>query len=250
MIQVEELRKSYGAVTAVDGVSFRVESGVLGLVGVNGAGKTTLLEVLATAIAPDSGTVSIAGNDLSSAAGIRAIRSKVALMPQMLNPPSGMSLGDFMSYMAWVRGVPRRHRADRITETLRAVGLEGRQNQKMTALSGGMLRRAAYAQAVVNEPEVLLLDEPTTGLDPEQRIGLRSLIEAEGKVRIVIVSSHVMEDIATLSPNVVMLDAGRVVYDGTVAKMAALGEELTGPGAELSPLEAAFMHLRTTGLRA
>lgn len=242
-IDVHEISKQFGDLRALDGVTFSIESGAVGLVGVNGAGKSTLMNVLAGGMSPSAGDFELAG--VTSRGNASGLRRRVALMPQALTPPAGMTLSDFMSYMAWARGVPRTQRQTAIRDALEAVQLSERSKTRMTALSGGMLRRALFAQAVVADPGVLLLDEPTAGLDPEQRASLRQLIAEEARRRTVIISSHLMEDVAVIAPRIIMLEAGRICFDGTTDALSALGRELVVRDSPLSPLEAAFVHMRS-----
>ena len=166
-LEVNGVSKSYGGTRVLSEVTFSAEPGIVGLVGVNGAGKTTLLRILAGGIDPDTGGVGLDGSLPDSKRGPSRLRRATALMPQSVVPPRGMTVLDFMNYMAWLRAVPPKTRSARIHSILESVGLTAMRNRRMTELSGGMLRRATFAQALVSDPAILLLDEPTTGVDPE-----------------------------------------------------------------------------------
>jgi len=203
-------------VTALRGVTLELPVGVTGLVGVNGAGKSTLLRILSGALRPSTGDVSVLGRHLYGK-GRRGALAKTALMPQEFAVPRDMRAVDVVSYIAWLRGLPSRQIESRSTEVLEAVGLAERRSAKVSTLSGGMHRRLALAQALVAQPSLLLLDEPTTGLDPEQRSAVRQLIADLPDDRTIVVSSHVMEDIESLATDVVVLDQGEVLFHGSVS---------------------------------
>ena len=245
-LEVSSVSKSFGNLSVLSDVCFSAEPGIVGLVGVNGAGKTTLLRIISGGLDPDAGGVGLDGSPPDSKRGPSHLRRATALMPQSVTPPRGMTLLDFMSYLAWLRAVPSKARAARIDSILESVGLSAMRNRRMTQLSGGMLRRATFAQALVSDPAVLLLDEPTTGVDPEQRLAMRQLIAAQSDQRITILSSHVMEDIETVASRTLMLDNGSLVFDGPLQTLRELGTSLVAADSGLSPLEAAFMHLRSS----
>jgi ABC-2 type transport system ATP-binding protein len=201
---------------ALDQVSLTIGSGVTALVGVNGAGKTTLLQVLARALRPGEGAVVLDGVDVHRARRSE-VAPRIALMPQDFVLPSGTRVLDGLAYLAWRRGVPARQAVVRSQELLALVGLGDRGAEKVSALSGGMVRRLAFAQALASRPDVLLLDEPTTGLDPEQRSVVRELItDPERQAPITVISSHLMEDVGVLADQVLMLDGGTVLFAGSL----------------------------------
>lgn len=219
---------------ALDGVDLVLGTGVTALVGVNGAGKSTLLSVLARALRPGSGRVALDGVDIHRARR-GAIAPRIALMPQEFALPAGAKVLDALAYLAWLRGVPARDAVRRSEEQLEIVGLAGRKADRVSELSGGMVRRLALAQALVGRPDVLLLDEPTTGLDPEQRAGVRDLLAGSLGAPITLVSSHLMEDVAALADHVVMLHDGVVLFAGSMDAFTARPD-----GASDDP-EAAFL---------
>ncbi|GEB14682.1 ATP-binding cassette domain-containing protein [Pimelobacter simplex] len=188
-------------------------SGVTGLVGVNGAGKSTLLATLAGARRPQGGSVTLGGQDLYGRRRIDVLQS-VGYMPQTLELPAEMATGDALTYFAWLRGVPAREAGRRASALLEKVELSGRRKDRIGSLSGGMQRRLAFAASLVTNPLVLLLDEPTTGLDPEQRANLRRLIQDLPSTSSVFISSHVMEDVEKMTTRLVVLAEGRVLHHG------------------------------------
>jgi ABC-2 type transport system ATP-binding protein len=202
-------------VRALNDVSIELSPGVTGLVGVNGAGKSTLLRILSGGLRPSTGTVSVLGAGLYGK-GRRSALADTALMPQELHVPRELRAVDVVSYIGWLRGLSSREAKLRGGEVLEAVGLADRAMSRVSALSGGMVRRLALAQALVARPRLLLLDEPTTGLDPEQRAAVRRLVGDLPDDGIILVSSHVMEDIETLADDVIVLDEGEVAFQGDV----------------------------------
>lgn len=235
----------FGEITALDNISFDVNDGVTGLVGVNGAGKSTLLNILSTGLRASEGAF-----QLSSASGLTGgpaflhARRHIALMPQSMSLPPRVSVMDFMTYMAWLRGVPRARRPREILDALSKVGLEDRARSRCGELSGGMQRRVLMAQALVARPELLLLDEPTASLDPEQRLNFRAMVADQGAERSVMVSSHLIEDLVPVATRILMLDEGRLVFDGHPSDLRDIGAPLVTEGSGISAYEAAFLALR------
>lgn len=211
-------RHGYGpgpAALEVRDLQFR--TGVTGLVGVNGAGKSTLLSVLAGTLRPRTGDAWVAGHSLYGP-GRRQALAQVGYLPQFFTPPPGATVLEIVSYLGWLRGLGAREARAAAREAVTRVGLDSRRNDPARSLSGGMLRRVAFAQSTVTRPEVLLLDEPTTGLDPEQRATIREIVHAERERPVTVVSSHLMEDITVLVDHLIVLEQGQVVFDGTLAE--------------------------------
>ena len=242
-VVLHDLAKSYGRTEALAPTSLRLEPGIVGLLGPNGAGKTTLLRLVATAMPPTSGTVVVDGLDVTARQAERvAARRRIGYVPQEVTFPRGMSAFGFLDYIAvlkeW-RDTERRH-----TEVLRVldlVDLGQRSTDRIRRLSGGQRRRLAIAQALIGDPAVLLLDEPTTGLDPEQRASLRRVLSAVPGT--VLLSTHQTEDVSALCDRVVVIDGGRVRFDGSVPAMlaTAAGRVHVGP----SPSTGAVASWRT-----
>ncbi|MFJ7417369.1 ABC transporter ATP-binding protein [Streptomyces uncialis] len=208
---------------ALDGVDLAFGTGVHGLLGPNGAGKTSLIRVLATVAAPSSGRVVLLGDDVSSPAGRSAVRRRLGYLPQEFGYYPGFTVREFVGYVAWLKEMPRDTVPAAVERAVRRVGLGERIDDRVRTLSGGMVRRVGIAQAVVNDPELLLLDEPTAGLDPEQRVEFRALLRELGGTTTVIVSTHLVEDVAAACSQVALIDSGRVAYRGTTEGLAALG---------------------------
>ncbi|WP_418062296.1 ABC transporter ATP-binding protein [Pimelobacter simplex] len=223
------LRCTYGraATPVVDIDELLLTGGVCGLVGVNGAGKSTLLRTLAGCRRPDAGAVRVDDVDLYRRSR-GAVIGRIGYMPQQLDLPRELRVSDALAYASWVRGVPAALAARRNAGILDRVGLGSRRDDRVGRLSGGMNRRLALAVALVTEPDVLLLDEPTTGLDPEQRAALRAILLDLDASAVTVLSSHVMEDVAQMADRVAVIEAGRVLYDGGLDQFVA---ERGGPGA-------------------
>ncbi|MFN3865684.1 MAG: ABC transporter ATP-binding protein [Demequina sp.] len=233
---LEQLSQSFGATLALDRVSINVDRGAVGLLGVNGAGKTTLLSAAAGARKPSSGTVRVDGVDLYGNVG-RSLRGRVALVPQHLEIPPRLTALEAVTHLTWMRGVSWREAHLRARDALEQVNLRTRSGERVRSLSGGMRRRLALAQALASDADVLLLDEPTTGLDPVQRHEMLELVASLGLT--VLVSSHIVEDIEALCDRVVVLHRGSVRFDGSVVELRGLSVDPESDRA----LESAFVAL-------
>lgn len=222
--RISNVTKRFGRTTALDDVSFSIDAtGVTGLLGPNGAGKTTLLRILATVLAPDSGSVSVLGRDPSTSSGRRAIRRQLGYMPQETGFHRRLTAFAFLDYVAVLKEITARNDRDReVGRVLGLVDLEDRANTRIHALSGGMRRRLALAQALLGDPRILVLDEPTAGLDPEQRMRLRDLLSHVGEERTVVISTHQTDDVAALCHRVLVLGGSRIRFDGAPAELAGL----------------------------
>ncbi len=243
--RANELGHSYGHHDVFSNVSFELRSGVTGLIGVNGAGKSTLLNIMCTSLRPSRGTFSLFGSDPSSR--LTAVRRRIGYMPQSLNVPGRLTIIDFLGYMAWLRGIPRRERSEAICLAMADADLSELSGHRVNQLSGGMHRRLLLAQALLGHPDLLLLDEPTAGLDPEQRLRLRALVGELDWAKSVVVSSHLMEDLTPIADRVLMLDDQRIAFDGTVQQLRELGSQVVDVPSGISVFEAAFMNLRGPG---
>ncbi|MEU4535897.1 ATP-binding cassette domain-containing protein [Streptosporangium sp. NPDC023825] len=221
-ITVKGLVKRYGRNRVLDGLDLAVTPGVTGLLGPNGAGKTTLLRCLATTLAPDSGTVEVLGLDPGDRVQRTALRRRLGYLPQDPGYYPQFTAFDLVDYVAILKEITdRRERHREVRRVLAEVGLSDQAGVRTRKLSGGMRRRLALAQALLGEPDVLILDEPTVGLDPEQRMRFRALVSKVGESRTVLLSTHQTEDVAALCERVVTVDGGRVVFDGTPGELAA-----------------------------
>ncbi|MGW6139657.1 ABC transporter ATP-binding protein [Streptomyces sp. NPDC055144] len=210
---------------ALDGVDLDFGPGVHGLLGPNGAGKTSLIRVLATVAEPTGGRVEMLGGDLHKPRERSAARRQLGYLPQHFGYYPGFTVREFVAYVAWLKEMPAALTPDAVEQAVERVGLTDRIDAKIKNLSGGMVRRVGIAQAIVNDPLVLLLDEPTAGLDPEQRVEFRSLLRELGLGATVIVSTHLVEDVAAACTQVTLIETGRIAYRGTPGSLAALGAD-------------------------
>ena len=237
-VELTELTRRFGHTQAVAGVTLEAGPGVFGLLGPNGAGKTSLLRMMATALPPTSGTLRLLGRDPGGYGPRREIRRRLGYLPQQLGYYPGFTVVDFVEYFALLKDMPPRQVPHAVAAAIEHVGLGDKARAKLRTLSGGMLRRAGIAQAIVNEPELLLLDEPTAGLDPEQRVAFRGLLRDFGQRATVIVSTHLVEDVAAACTVVALMDAGKIVFYGTPAELTARGEGSGAAGD--APLERGY----------
>jgi ABC-2 type transport system ATP-binding protein len=215
-VEIIDVHKRFGRTTALAGLSFDAPAGITGLLGPNGAGKTTLLRMAATVLAPDSGQVRMLGWDPSVSSERLAIRRRLGYMPQEPGFHQSFTAFEFVDYIAILKEMTeRKARHEEVRRVLDLVGLDGVKDRKIKALSGGMRRRVALAQALLGDPDLLVLDEPTAGLDPEQRLRFREIVSERAADRTVLLSTHQTEDVAALCPRVVVMLDGRALFEGT-----------------------------------
>ena len=220
-IQITSLKKTYGNKTVLDSVTFSIGNGMFGLIGRNGAGKTTLMRILATLSRPSGGQVTFNGIPLQDT---KKIRSFIGYLPQEFSLYQDMSILEIMRYLAALSDIPEKTCRERIPRLLQQVNLWDDRTKKAGKLSGGMKRRLGIAQALLDDPQVLIVDEPTAGLDPEERLRFYTLLDEFSGSRTVVVSSHIMSDIEAVCENVAVLDAGRLLFAGTVGELAKKAE--------------------------
>jgi len=221
-VQADGLSRRYGATRALDEVGITLDRGITGLLGPNGAGKTTLLSILATVNEPDAGRVSVLGLDPRDAKERLEIRRRLGYLPQELGYHRHFTVAGFLDYVAILKEITdRRRRAEEVARVLAAIGLERHARTRIRALSGGMRQRLGIAQALLGQPELLILDEPTAGLDPEQRLRFRELLSGLPGDPVIVLSTHQADDIAAICPTVVVLMEGRVLFAGTPTELAA-----------------------------
>ncbi len=214
--------KRFGGTAALDGVDLALTPGITGLLGPNGAGKTTLLRILATVLAADEGVVRLLDHDLATPQDRTAVRRRLGYLPQELGFPRGFSAFRFVDYMAVLKewgSAPARHAE--VRRVLEQVDLATLATKRISTLSGGQRRRVALAQALLGAPDLLVLDEPTTGLDPEQRVALRRVLAETARAATLVLATHQTEDVAALCDRVIVLSGGHVQFDGRVAQLVA-----------------------------
>ena len=240
-IEVDHIHKRFGRTMALQGVSFEAAAGITGLLGPNGAGKTTLLRMMATVLAPDDGNLRMLGWDPERADERLAIRRRLGYKPQEPGFHRNFTAFEFVDYVAILKEMTdRRARHDEVRRVLDLVGIGDVRDRKIKALSGGMRRRVALGQALLGDPDLLVLDEPTAGLDPEQRLRFREIVSERAGDRTVMLSTHQTEDVAALCQRVVVMLDGRALFEGTPAELTSIADGrvwLAGeraPGARLS----------------
>ena len=242
-IHSEELKVRAGRRMAVDGLDLRMGTGVHGLLGPNGAGKTTFMRAVATVLRPAGGRLTLLGETVNGRFDLRGLRRQIGYLPQEFGYYRRFTVREFVEYIAWLKEMPSRDVPGAVQRAIDRVGLTDRADDRMRTLSGGMVRRAGIAQALVNDPTVLLLDEPTAGLDPDQRLVFRALLRELAVDTCVVVATHLVEDVAAACTDVVLVDAGRLVFQGLPADLAAAGADVGATGADLaadSPAERGY----------
>lgn len=213
-IKVENLTKSYGLQKAVDSLSFEVKTGeILGFLGPNGAGKTTTMKIIACYLAQEAGDVLVGGISVSESP--EDVKKLIGYLPENNPLYYDMPIIDYLRFVAQLQGVPKNKVDQRIIEMINICGLKGEQHKKIRELSKGYKQRVGLAQALIHDPEVLILDEPTTGLDPNQIIEIRELIKKIGKEKTVILSSHILAEVEATCDRIMIINKGKIVADGT-----------------------------------
>lgn len=225
MISIESITKAYHGKTAVEGISFSVKAGhVIGLLGPNGAGKTTTMSIMTGMIAADSGEVLFDGISLN-ADSERGIKEKIGFLSEANPLYDEMLVEEYLAHMAGLRGMDKEQREKAIARVAKETGIIDKLRQPIEELSKGYKQRVGLAQAILHEPEILILDEPTEGLDPNQRVTIRDLIARLGKDRTVIISTHVLSEVQAMCNQVVILNKGKVVTQGTVDEVLRAGQK-------------------------
>lgn len=222
-LSFKNVSKNYGGIFAVDDITYTMETGVYGLLGVNGAGKTTLMKMLCTVTRPTAGEIRWNGEDIFRLE--ERYRDLLGYLPQDFGYYPNLSVSDYMMYIASIKGIRPAVARKRMKELLEMVGLSRYKNRKMKALSGGMARRVGIAQAMLNNPKILVLDEPTAGLDPSERIRFRNLISELSEDRLVLLSTHIVSDVEFIAEQILLMKDGRFFYTGTSEDLIASMEE-------------------------
>lgn len=223
MLVAEQLTKRYGSKTALQEATFTLEKGITGLLGPNGAGKTTLLRILATYHKASGGRLLLNGVEWTSA-NMEKLRSDIGYLPQHIGLFPSLTVREYLDYIASMRGMNSSSINKRMNEVLREVNLEEVGREKVRSLSGGMKQRLGIAQAIIHEPALLLVDEPTAGLDPEERIRFRNLIKRLGHSRAVLLSTHITEDVSVTCDRVLLMNKGWLQSHDHVREVVAYAE--------------------------
>ena len=218
-IQLDNLTKQYGSRTAVDGVSIALKPGVYGLLGANGAGKTTLMRMICGVLEPSSGQIRADGKNIGQLG--EKYYDRLGYMPQNFGYYPDFTAREFLLYMAAVKGLDKKRAGNRVDELLSTVNLTKMAGKKIRSFSGGMKQRLGIAQAELNDPELLILDEPTAGLDPKERVRFRNLISDLARNKTVILSTHIVSDISYIADTILLMKNGRFILTGSV-------DEVTG----------------------
>ena len=238
-LTIQHISKSYNkGVFALDDISFSIPSGVYGLIGRNGAGKTTLLRIMASVLTPTSGELLIDGKPITE--NLSAYRKMIGYLPQNTKLMPQLNIVEFLEYMAMLKGI--RDKTELKYEVERCIeiaGLGNERKKRLSKYSGGMLRRAGIAQALLGDPKIIIVDEPTTGLDPEERLHFLNLISSIGVEKNIILSTHIIHDIENICPNVCILNKGKMMYSGRTVGLIdrikdILWEAVITPGEEVA----------------
>lgn len=244
-LEIKNLSKRYGTKQALDNVSCKLSDGVYGLLGANGAGKSTLMNIITGNIKADAGEVFLDGKNILKSENQREFREYLGYMPQFPIQYRGFTVSDFLFYMAALRGISKKKAKERIDELLEMLALTDARNKKMTALSGGMKQRLMLAQSVIGNPKVLILDEPTAGLDPKQRIAVRNLISEIAFQKIVLIATHVVTDVEFISKEIILLKDGEVIKkaerENLTADLDGKVYEIKVPVSELRRIQQSYL---------
>ncbi len=216
-LEFKNVTKRYGMVNAVDNIDCVMEKGVYGLLGVNGAGKTTLMRMICTIIQPSEGEILWNGDDIWKLGS--DYRKILGYLPQDFGYYPDLSVYDYMIYIASIKGIKTAYARKKVEHLLNQVGMEKFSKTKMKNLSGGMVRRVGIAQAMLNNPKILVLDEPTAGLDPNERIRFRNLISELSEERLVLLSTHIVSDIEYIANEIMLMKNGKLFYTGNSKKL-------------------------------
>lgn len=235
-ITVQNISKSYNKGTlALDSLNLTIPSGVYGLIGRNGAGKTTLLRMLASVLTPTSGEILLDGEPITK--NLASYRKMLGYLPQNTKLMPQLNIVEFLEYMAILKGIKDKNEIRmEVERCIEIAGLTNERKKRLSKYSGGMLRRAGIAQALLGDPKIIIVDEPTTGLDPEERLHFLNLISSIGVDKNIILSTHIIHDIENICPNVCILNKGKMMYSGSTAGMVDSIKDMLW-SAEINPGE-------------
>lgn len=222
-LQIINLTKKFGDFTAVDNLNITMTTGVYGLLGINGAGKTTLMRMICTLLRPTAGKMICNGKEIFSMDG--EYRKILGYLPQDFGFYPEFSVKDYLLYIASIKGIRPIVAKKRVKELIAKVGMQKALNKKMKNLSGGMKRRVGIAQAMLNNPQILILDEPTAGLDPNERIRFRNLISELAEERLVLLSTHIVSDVEYIANEILLMKDGKLLHKGTAPELSRSMEE-------------------------
>lgn len=212
-LEIKELSKNYGKIQALDKVSMELENGIYGLLGPNGAGKSTLINLLTDNVKRESGQILWDGVEILKLG--KLYRNILGYMPQEQGYYEDFTAGTFLMYMAQIKGIKKKEAKNKTEELLKVVNLETNRNDKIGGFSGGMRQRLMLAQALLNDPKILILDEPTAGVDPQERIRIRNFISQIAKDKIVILATHIISDVEAIAKEIIVLKKGKIIDKGT-----------------------------------
>lgn len=213
------LTKKYGSFSAVNEINYKMTNGIYGLLGINGAGKTTLMRMICTLLKPSNGSILCEGRDIFEMG--EEYRKILGYLPQDFGFYPDLSANDYLMYISSIKGLRPAVAKDRTRKLLKRVGLEGMGKRKLKTFSGGMLRRVGIAQAMLNNPQILILDEPTAGLDPKERIRFRNLISELATDRLVLLSTHIVSDVEFIADQIILMNKGQLFCVGTVDQIVS-----------------------------
>ncbi len=239
-IEIKDITKKYNGKAAIEKISFTVEAGhIIGLLGPNGAGKTTTMSIITGILAPDSGEVLFDGEKMTEANEL-AVKAKIGFLSEANPLYAEMLVGEYLAFVASMRGMKKQEQKEAIKRVVEETGIEDKLHQPIEELSKGYKQRVGLAQAIIHQPDLLILDEPTEGLDPNQRVMIRDLISNLGKERTVIISTHVLSEVQAMCDQLVILNQGKLVRKGSVAEISSDSEkgqrvELLVTGNEIEP---------------
>ena len=218
-LTLNKITKKYGRKIAVDHVSYEFRKGVYGLLGENGAGKTTLLRMICSLLEPSDGEIRCSGDSVDRMGA--QYRRLLGYLPQEFGYYPEFTARKFLLYMAALKAIPKELAVEKAEELLKLVGLEQEQNSRLKTFSGGMIRRLGIAQALLNDPEILVLDEPTSGLDPKERIRFRNIISELSRDRIILLSTHIVSDVEYIADEILLMKGGELIKTGSMEWLAA-----------------------------
>ncbi|MCK5524261.1 MAG: ATP-binding cassette domain-containing protein [Thiomargarita sp.] len=220
MVEIKNLHKQFGLLTAVDNISFQVKKGeVLGFLGPNGAGKSTTMKMITGFLTPTAGNVTVYGHDIVQKP--LEVKQRIGYLPEGAPAYPDMTPASFLEFIAQIRGLRGEDKRSKIKETIKQVNLESVLYQSIDTLSKGFKRRVGLAQAILHDPEVLILDEPTDGLDPNQKHEVRTLIKQKAQEKVIILSTHILEEVHAVCSRAIIIADGKILADGTPAELEA-----------------------------